>query len=132
MLYEQLEQALVNDHINLYKLRRVFTPNAKADPIVVANITFSNITDEVCAGVNIKKSNIVSQNETYSANYMDQFFDFTTKWLTGYFQIWFIFLTQFTVLISVITAQTYFTSNSSLFVMYSFRKPIDWCPKWPY
>ena len=35
MLYEQLEQALVNDHIDLYKLRRVFTPNAKADPVVV-------------------------------------------------------------------------------------------------
>ena len=71
MLYEQLEQALVNDHINLYKLRRVFVPNAKADPIVVAityNITFSNITNEVCAGVNIKKNNTVSQNETFSAN----------------------------------------------------------------
>ena len=43
MLYEQLEQALINDHINLYKL---FIPNAKADAIVVAityNINFSNI-----------------------------------------------------------------------------------------
>lgn len=46
-------------------------PNAKADPIVVAityNITFSNITDEICTGVNAKKRNTISQNETLSAN----------------------------------------------------------------
>ena len=66
MLYEQLEQALVNDHLNLHKLQCVFIPSAKADPIVVAityNITFSNISDEVCAGVNMKKSNTISKNE---------------------------------------------------------------------
>lgn len=70
MLYEVLEQALITDHLNLYKLRRVFIPNAKADPVVVAityNITFSNITDEVCTGVNTKKNNTISQNETFSA-----------------------------------------------------------------
>ena len=46
MLYKQLEQSLINDHLNLYKLRRVFFPSGKAKPIVVTvayNINFHDI-----------------------------------------------------------------------------------------
>ena len=59
MLYKSLEQTLVNDELNLYNLRRVFFPNAKANPIVVTvayNIRFQNITDKFCPGVRIVKN----------------------------------------------------------------------------
>lgn len=68
MLYEQLEQALVNEHLNLYKMRHVFFPNANADPIIVVityNITFRNISLEKCTGVNTNnENNTILQNET--------------------------------------------------------------------
>ena len=71
MLYEQFEQALVND-LNLYKLRHAFIPNAQADPIVVIvryNITVSNITDEICAR-NTETNNTVFDllNGTFSTS----------------------------------------------------------------
>lgn len=70
MLYEQLEQALVND-FNLYKMRHAFIPNDRADPIVVDityNITCSNISDEICTGVNTETNNTVLLNGTFSEN----------------------------------------------------------------
>ena len=71
MLYEQLEQALVNEHLNLYKMRHVFFPNANADPTVVVityDMTFSNISLERCIGVNnSNENNTIMQNETDTA-----------------------------------------------------------------
>ena len=53
MLYELLEQSLLNDSLNLYKMRRVFFPNIRPKPIVVTvsyYIIFHTITDQPCAG----------------------------------------------------------------------------------
>lgn len=68
MLYEKFEESLVDEHLNLYKLRHVFFPNANAEPIVVVityNITIHGIGIERCTGININKNNTMLQNETH-------------------------------------------------------------------
>ena len=71
ILYEQLEQALVNHHLNLYNLRHVFFPNDNAGPIVVDvtyNITFHNITNETCAKGSSKGNRTLVRNQTDRSN----------------------------------------------------------------
>lgn len=71
MLYEQLEKSLLDNRLNLYKMRRVFFPNGKPKPIVVTvayDIRFHNITDQLCAGA-YNRSELVEDNSTSVANF---------------------------------------------------------------
>ena len=71
MLCEQFEQSLLNDHLNLYKMRRVFFPNGRPKPIVVTvaySVRFHNITDEPCAGI-FNESTLVEENSTSITNF---------------------------------------------------------------
>ena len=82
MLYELLEQSLLNDRVNLYKMRRVFFPNDGPKPIVVTvayNVIFHNITDELCAGAfNGNGSNLGEENSNSTA-----YFSATAIWTSS-------------------------------------------------
>lgn len=53
MLYQQMENALINDAENLYRLRQAFFPSSQAEPVVLQvtfRIRLDSVSSELCNG----------------------------------------------------------------------------------